>query len=146
MAEANISPRRVIHNSPGFRIPDTELKILPQWIPDSKRSVFRDSGFLDLDSRFQRVGFRILDLDSGFQRVGFWILDLDSRFQGVGFRILDLDSGFQRVEFRISQVNVFRISDFTSKRFLNFGIRIIPYIGRQMIHSESGLYLTLGDK
>ena len=28
-------------------------------VPDSKRSVFWDSGFLDLESRFRRVGFKI---------------------------------------------------------------------------------------
>mgnify|MGYP001794369880 CR=1 FL=1 len=50
------------------------------WIQDSKWSVFRDSGFLDLDSGFQKLRFQILKpiffLDSVFHEFpGFWNLD-----------------------------------------------------------------------
>ena len=60
------TPCKVIHDSLGIRIPwcglripRTGFKIPPRWVPNSKKSLFRDSGFLDMDSEFQRVGFRI---------------------------------------------------------------------------------------
>ena len=75
---------------------DTKFKIPPQWISDPKGSVFRDSGFLDLDS--------------GFQTVKFWI---PKRFCFMGFRI-------PRPGFRIPKSWI-RIPRSTSKYFLDFG-------------------------
>ena len=67
---------KIIRDSVWFRIPwcgpliiGTGFMIPPQLILDSKRSFYRDSGFLDLDSWFQIVGF--LNPQQTFS--GFWI-------------------------------------------------------------------------
>ena len=63
-------------------ISGTGIRIPPQWILDSKRSVFQDSGFLYLDSGFQREGFWIP------LSTIFWIPDSTWKsFLDSGFRV-----------------------------------------------------------
>ena len=69
----SFAPCKVTHDSLwfgilwcGLRNPRTGFKIPTQWVPASKKPLFRDSRFLDMDSGFRRVGFRI-------PKPGFWI-------------------------------------------------------------------------
>ena len=57
---------KVIRDSLGFQLPwcrfqirGTRFKIPLHWIPDSKKSVLQECGFLDLDFVFQRVGYHM---------------------------------------------------------------------------------------
>ena len=79
---------------------------------DSKRSVFYDTGFVNLDSGFRKLKSRITQLQANF----FWILGSKT--------YIFWDSGFQRVRFQIPKANIFWIPNFTSKNFLDSEIWI----------------------
>ena len=99
MRKVIVTPCKVICENLAFRIPwcgllliqGTGFKIKPQSITDSKKSVFRDFGFLDFGFRIPWCRLLLIQ-GNGFQIKPQWIPDSKkSVFRDFGF----LDFGFR---------------------------------------------------